>query len=144
MLKHRSFFFETWKNYFYVFSKKYKCFIDVFYGILLIWKNIENTYAVLTVTITFSCVFGAFKIGKHTNTFDLQWKSLTLFALQTNFIDPLTYRFPHFFPHVFSLFHFLKFSYFALTESSQIIKHSRFSSKNRSKKWEGGSSLFWL
>ena len=41
-------------------------------GFLFFWKNAENTYVVLTVTITFSCVFGAFKIRTNTNTFDLQ------------------------------------------------------------------------
>ena len=41
-------------------------------GFLFFWKNAENTYVVLTVTITFSCVFGALKMRKNTNTLDLQ------------------------------------------------------------------------
>ena len=55
-----------------VFQKNISALLTFLKGVLLLWENIENTYAVLTVTITFSCVFGAFKIGKHTNTFDLQ------------------------------------------------------------------------
>ena len=41
-------------------------------GFLFFWKNAENTYVVLTVTITFSFVFGAFDMRKNTNTLDLQ------------------------------------------------------------------------
>ena len=54
-----------------VFQKN-QCFIDVFKGGFVFWKNVENKYVVLTVTITFSCVFSAFKTRKNTNTFDLQ------------------------------------------------------------------------
>ena len=55
-----------------VFQKENSVLLTFLKGILLFWKNIENKYVVLTVTITFSCVFGAFKIRKNTNTFDLQ------------------------------------------------------------------------
>ena len=62
------------KTTFTCFSQKYQWFIDVFKGVLLLWKNKENKYVVLTVTITFSCVFGALinKMRKNTNTLDLQ------------------------------------------------------------------------
>ena len=55
-----------------VFQKNISALLTFLKGILLLWKTLENKYSVLTVTITFSCVFGAFKIRKNTNTFDLQ------------------------------------------------------------------------
>ena len=55
-----------------VFHKNISGLLTFLKRVLLLWKNIENKYAVLTVTIKFLCVFGAFKIRKNTNTFDLQ------------------------------------------------------------------------
>ena len=73
MLKHRSFFLKHEKKLLLrVFQKNNIVLLTFLKGILLFWKNIENKYVVLTVTITFSCVFSAFKTRKNTNTFDLQ------------------------------------------------------------------------
>ena len=117
----------------------------VFFRILRAPKTHENVIVTVSTTYVFSAFFqknkNPFKnIIKHWYFFENHVKVGFSCSKNKN-SDALTYRFPHFFPHVFSLFQFLKFRYFALTESSQIIKHTRFSSKNSTKKWEGWSAL---
>ena len=120
----------------------------VFFRILRAPKTHENVIVTVSTTYVFSAFFQNNKIRfKNVNKaliFFRKTRKSSFFMLQKKNSDALTYRYSHFFPHVFSLFQFFKFSYFALTGSSQIIKHTRFSSKNSSKKWEGGCTFFWL
>ena len=46
------------------FQKNINVLLMFLKGVLFFWENIENKYVVLTVTITFSCVFGAFNMQK--------------------------------------------------------------------------------